>query len=385
MAVPAFPAPDMSGVDPGLQPTLIALLYLFPGLALAVLMVRFWRKWQDHILGGDDVLIAIAWALALSNSVITHKSIDFLNAFKLKYALSLVYSPCIGFVKASFLWTLYKLRSNNVWIKRCILGLQAINTIFIVAFTILAAIPCWPIAKNWQPDLIGGCYDPLDYILANISIVLITDVLVLLIPTWIIWDLQMPLKRKIVTVSFLSLGLIVIAIGAVRFVWLIDAFKGKTKSYSVKASYSAIESSVAIIGTSGPTIKYILSRFIPWLRPSFERSIANKNSYDAYGNHSNVAARRARSHYGTKSGYDDLDMVSVHHEQFEMKSGWQKKRGRDEDARSDEQHITGEGHGINKTVEWMVDTKERSHISKTVSDDPNVANDKPATSPAQII
>lgn len=89
MAVPAFPGPDMSGVDPGLQPTLIALLYLFPGLALAVLMVRFWRKWQDHILGGgmstwlqwlvyadifaDDVLIAIAWALALSNSVITHK------------------------------------------------------------------------------------------------------------------------------------------------------------------------------------------------------------------------------------------------------------------------------------------------------------------------
>ncbi|KAI4961716.1 hypothetical protein J4E86_000745 [Alternaria arbusti] len=316
---------------------------------------------------------------------VPYPAIDFLNAFKLKYALSVVYSPCIGFVKASFLWTLYKLRSNNVWIKRCILGLQAINTIFIVAFTILAVIPCWPIAKNWQPDLIGGCYDPLDYILANISIVLITDVLVLLIPTWIIWDLQMPLKRKIVTVSFLSLGLIVIAIGAVRFVWLIDAFKSKTKSYSVKASYSAIESSVAIIGTSGPTIKYILSRFVPWLRPSFERSIANKNSYDAYGNHSDVAARRARSHYGTKSGYDDLDMVSVHHEQFEMKSGWQKKRGRDDDARSDEQHITGEGLGINKTVEWMVDTKERSHISKTVSDEPNVANDKPATSPAQII
>jgi hypothetical protein len=92
----------------------------------------------------------------------------------------------------------------------------------------------------------------------------------------------MPLKRKIVTVSFLSLGFIVIAIGVVSFIWLINSFKGKTKSYSVEASYSAIESSVAIIGTSGPTIKYILSRFVPWFRPSFEWSTGNKNSYNKY-------------------------------------------------------------------------------------------------------
>jgi hypothetical protein len=85
-----MPAPDMSGVDPGLQPALIALLYLFPALALAVLLVRFWRKYVDGILGGgeilcdlmlvqsadrnciDDVLIAIAWVLTLLNSVFVH-------------------------------------------------------------------------------------------------------------------------------------------------------------------------------------------------------------------------------------------------------------------------------------------------------------------------
>jgi hypothetical protein len=52
MPAPIMPAPDMSGVDPGLQPTLIAMLYSFPGLALVVLLVRFWRKWIDNILGG---------------------------------------------------------------------------------------------------------------------------------------------------------------------------------------------------------------------------------------------------------------------------------------------------------------------------------------------
>lgn len=52
MSGPPLPASDMSGVDPGLQPTLIALLYLFPGLALAVLCVRLWKKWRENILGG---------------------------------------------------------------------------------------------------------------------------------------------------------------------------------------------------------------------------------------------------------------------------------------------------------------------------------------------
>lgn len=83
------PVPDMSNIDPGLQPTLIAMLYLFPGLALIVLMVRFWRKSVDHLLGGgmlcrssthcmltdyckDDAVIAVAWVLSTANSVITH-------------------------------------------------------------------------------------------------------------------------------------------------------------------------------------------------------------------------------------------------------------------------------------------------------------------------
>jgi hypothetical protein len=62
MSAPLGPPPgppDMSNVDPGLQPTLIALLYLFPGLALTVLIVRFWKKHSDRIFGGGMVLLHI--------------------------------------------------------------------------------------------------------------------------------------------------------------------------------------------------------------------------------------------------------------------------------------------------------------------------------------
>lgn len=173
----------------------------------------------------------------------------------------------------------------------------------------------------------------------------------------------MPLKRKIITIAFLSLGFVVIGIGIARLLWLLDAFKGKTDSYSVTSAYSAIESSVAIIGTSGPTVKFILSRCIPWLQPSFERSTTAKNSGNAYsgayGNNSNTNGTR-RTRNGGVSGYDDLDSISAEHQDVEMKGDWRRRS----DAHSDEQRITSgeDQRGIVKSVDWTVHPPEDSHL-----------------------
>jgi hypothetical protein len=73
----------------GLQPLLIALLYLFPGIAGLIVAVRIVKKRVDRTLGGgksadlfsrrdveltiaDDALIVLGWVLALGNSIIVH-------------------------------------------------------------------------------------------------------------------------------------------------------------------------------------------------------------------------------------------------------------------------------------------------------------------------
>ncbi|KAF2133476.1 hypothetical protein P153DRAFT_373082 [Dothidotthia symphoricarpi CBS 119687] len=314
---------------------------------------------------------------------VPYNAIDMVSAMKLQYALSATYSPCINIIKASFLWSLYKLRSHNPWVKRSIISLQVINTIHMIVVTVIGAIPCLPVAKKWYPELPGGCWDPLLYVKSNISIVIVTDFLVLCIPTWMIWDLQMPLKRKVVTIAFLSFGIVVIAVGIARLLWLLDAFTGKTDSYSITSAYSAVESSVAIMGTSGPTIKYILSRCIPWLRPSWERAGSNKPSGYAYGNHSNAeASRHHRNMHGNMTEYGDLDDVSAHNEDFEMKNGagWRF----DSDAHSDEQRITADTPGIMKSVEWTVQSREDPHITPVAPVDRNTAG-HPAASPTHIV
>ncbi|KAJ4345857.1 uncharacterized protein N0V89_011992 [Didymosphaeria variabile] len=399
MSAPLTPG-DMPGGVPtfnpnpskGLQPLLIALLYLFPGIAGLIVAVRIVKKRVDRTLGGDvlemrsgyhdeDVnFLAIDWVRAnkVRPTTLTAHKPNASNNSQLQFALGAEYNPVVCLVKMSFLWSLQKLRSPNKWIKRSLWAIQIINVIYMIVSTTIALVPCLPLRKKWHPDIAGHCMDGPKYILGNVTVVLITDALVLLMPSWIIWDLQMPLKRKIMTISFLSFGLVLIAVGIARMIWLYNAFLGKSKSYSVEPAYSAIESSIAIVGACGPTMKYILGLCVPSLK-----SASANSKRPGYGSSSHQLSVTKRSGTGRSrkptDGYDDLDTFEANAERYEMKSEWKWGSKNDEDARSDEQEITrdvNDAHGgIVKSVEWSVssrgegderrDERRRSNKSRT--------------------
>ncbi|KAL1604051.1 hypothetical protein SLS60_005643 [Paraconiothyrium brasiliense] len=358
MSAPLTPGAMPGGVpvfnpnpSKGLQPLLIALLYLFPGIAGLIVAVRIVKKRVDRTLGGDVLEMRTGY----HDEDVNFLAIDWVRANKLQFALGAEYNPVVCIVKMSFLWSLQKLRSPNKWIKRSLWAIQIINVIYMIVSTCIALVPCLPLRKKWHPEIPGHCMQGDKYVLANVTIVLITDALVLLMPSWIIWDLQMPLKRKVMTISFLSFGLVLIAVGIARMIWLYNAFLGKAKSYSVEAAYSAIESSVAIVGACGPTMKYILGLCVPSLR-----SAPATSKRSAYGNSEHQRSATARSRKPT-DGYDDLDTFEANADRYEMKSDWKWTGKNDEDARSDEQEITRDVNdvhgGIVKSVEWSVSSR----------------------------
>ncbi|OAG08846.1 uncharacterized protein CC84DRAFT_592844 [Paraphaeosphaeria sporulosa] len=308
-------------------------------------------------------------------------AIDWVRANKLQFALGAEYNPVVCIVKMSFLWSLQKLRSPNKWIQRSLWAIQIINLIYMIISTCVALVPCLPLRKKWHPEIPGHCMQGDKYVLGNVTIVLVTDALVLLMPSWIIWDLQMPLRRKVMTISFLSFGVVLIAVGIARMIWLYNAFLGKAKSYSVESAYSAIESSIAIVGACGPTVKYILSSCVPSLAST--RASSKRSGYNSSAQaHAQSAAKRSGTGRSRKptDGYDDLDTFDVTGEHYEMKSDWKWTGKQEADARSDEQEITREvsdAHGgIVKSVEWSVssrgeDDRRRGHKSQTdVSTEP---------------
>ncbi|KAJ8108142.1 hypothetical protein OPT61_g8376 [Boeremia exigua] len=171
-------------------------------------------------------------------------SLDLVVAMKWNYANSVIYNPILALIKASFLLILIKLRSPNEWINRCLWTTLVLNGCFAIAAPLACIFQCKPVSRYWNRNIAGTCMDPAAYIVSTCSIVLATDVLILLVPTWILHDITMPFGRKLMVIAFLSFTAAVTIVGAIRTSVLVRVFVlGQTSSdptYSVNYTLSNI-------------------------------------------------------------------------------------------------------------------------------------------------
>ena len=241
-----------------------------------------------------------------------------------------------------------------------------LNGCFAIAAPLACIFQCSPISKYWDSDTAGKCVNPSAYTVSTSSIVLATDVLILLMPTWILHDLRMPFGRKLMVIAFLSFGVAVTIVGAVRTSVLVKVFvMGEVvpdPTYAVNYTLSNIESGLAIIGTCGPTIKYLLGFCIPALRTPDESSNRGYTYPPAGG--SQGASRSRRYTKGTRT-HDIFKEIDERSRGSRDLSG----EGRSDDdveltnvaggTRSDGRHTDSDEHlAITKTVAWRVDASQ---------------------------
>jgi hypothetical protein len=71
------------------------------------------------------------------------------------------------------------------------------------------AYHCLPIQANWDaanyPD--AKCMNFADFVTGTASVSILTDAMVLILPTWIVYNLQIQKRQKIVLIGILSFGL----------------------------------------------------------------------------------------------------------------------------------------------------------------------------------
>jgi hypothetical protein len=236
------------------------------------------------------------------------------------------------------------------------------NGCFAIAAPLACILQCDPIPRYWDSNIPGKCVHPGAYTVSTSSIVLATDVLILLMPTWILHDLKMPFGRKLMVIAFLSFGVAVTIVGAVRTSVLVKVFViGEVvpdPTYGMGYTLSNIESGLAIIGTCGPTIKYLLGFCIPALRAPDESS--NRGYTYPPTNGSYGAGRSRRYTRGTRT-----------HDTFREIDG-KSECGRDspgensgveltsvDDGQSGGRRMNSDEHlGITKTVAWRVDASQ---------------------------
>lgn len=190
----------------------------------------------------------------------------------------LIYNPILALVKNAAL--VFFLRLGRVFegLRLFILSLLVLNNLMMFGIFFTVVFQCVPIKKTFYPELPGTCIDLPRFFIATAALTILTDILVLIIPTWLLWDLRMKPKKKLATIFLLSLGALVTSISVYRMWYLIRVYYGPPDpdpTYSIAGTSSAIEVNLAIIAACGPFLKPLIARVLPNF---FERDATNDDA-----------------------------------------------------------------------------------------------------------
>jgi hypothetical protein len=121
----------------------------------------------------------------------------------------LLYNPILALVKTSILLFLLRLTGQRSNVRRTIWALLIFNGVMMITTFLLTTLHCLPIQANWDaanyPD--AKCMNFADFVTGTASVSILTDAMVLILPTWIVYNLQIQKRQKIVLIGILSFGL----------------------------------------------------------------------------------------------------------------------------------------------------------------------------------
>lgn len=114
------------------------------------------------------------------------------------------------FVKASILALI--LRLNNRLLFKVILYIMLCLMLAIsLAGVIIAFAQCQPFAKNWHTTMPGHCWSGhvfIDALYILQAITILSDLCYIVIPVFILWNVQMPRMKKLSVLSVIGLGVV---------------------------------------------------------------------------------------------------------------------------------------------------------------------------------
>ncbi|OJJ43547.1 hypothetical protein ASPZODRAFT_145902 [Penicilliopsis zonata CBS 506.65] len=311
-----------------LQAQAIGLIFAFPAVATAAVALRIYSRTLTRTFAADDWVIfaAIIWRINRSAGPILGGDFHVIQRYdqhsedifispdqyqlmtltvlpvikymyigynvwdipddypivlgdKYAYATELIYNPILALVKTSILLFLLRLTGQKKAVRRAIWALIIINGVAAVITFLITVFHCVPIAANWDPanHPNAKCLNFANFVTGTASVSIFTDALVLMMPTWIVYNLQMQRNQKLMLIGILSFGLLTVAAGIIRVILLDNYDRNIPTNYthSVLFCMSTIEVGFSFVAACAPSFKPLIARVIPKLFGDSSRRYRN--------------------------------------------------------------------------------------------------------------
>lgn len=83
-----------------------------------------------------------------------------------------------------------------------------LNVLFYLANLLAIIFQCTPVEKAWNPVLDGTCFNTVVNFIVTTALNIVSDFMILLLPLWAIWHLQIPLPKKLGVASIFAVGIL---------------------------------------------------------------------------------------------------------------------------------------------------------------------------------
>ncbi|KAN0090065.1 hypothetical protein V8E51_018644 [Hyaloscypha variabilis] len=252
------PPANFTSLDHGnLQSEAPAVTFAFPILATVAVTLRLYSHWMTRTFGYDDWFICIAAVIVVMSYVGYHvydipfAQVDFQLTAKFIYAAEMIYVPILGLIKISIAIFLFRISGQKKMVKRAILSLVIFNVAAVMVNLFFVLFQCLPIAAIWNREAYPNAkclnFNTVTTTFASINVV--TDAMALILPTWIMYDLKIGRRQKVMLIGILSFGLVTVVSGLVRAVLLAQfaAHPPKDFTHSILFCISSIEVGLAFV------------------------------------------------------------------------------------------------------------------------------------------
>ncbi|KAI0530103.1 hypothetical protein GGR58DRAFT_494588 [Xylaria digitata] len=275
------PAPHSD--DPGLGPTISGVSWTFTALAVVSVVIRIVVRYRGPSkLGIDDLTIVLATALQLifmgfvtealrwgagkhDEGISSEQSSHIIKWFWLSTTPALLVA-IIARISAAIL--LIRIFGSKRWFKWFIIIFTVLQTVAGIVTIVTTWTQVQPVEALWDPSVTptvvrdGSLNDA--FVNISGSLFAFTDLSYVFLPSFIIWRLNMPLRRKI------GLG-IVMSLSFISFVGSVmkpvTTAVAKTQySSSLVILWSALEQTLVIIITCVPAIRSVVLNEVPLFR-----------------------------------------------------------------------------------------------------------------------
>lgn len=199
------------------------------------------------------------------------------------YICQITYKASINLTKCSILLLYLRIFGKIRWFKWVCWFLLAAVVSYAIASVTATIFQCSPVDLAFNKALVGTCIDNAKFWYANAGFSIATDIIILFMPMWLVYKLQIPLAQKMALIVVFALGSFVLITSCLR-ITTIDIIATTTdQTYDISSTmWTIIEMNVAIVCACLPMIRPLIVKFFPKIMPK-SSSNAKYGSAAAYG------------------------------------------------------------------------------------------------------